>query len=138
MEAFGLEVEELSTLAAQYWAGAVWIGKWCLEQKEAWMSQVFEVQMWRQVRVPAGAVMCETRDLGIKWPHWHTLVFSSEMTIDMRYVYPKDVKKMLVQQARSVYWKKWAAKHKYEELKEGVWLELDLAFLRKKTKGRRD
>ena len=31
--------------------------------------------------------MCETRDLGIKWPH----------------------------QARSVYWKKWAAKHEYEK-----------------------
>ena len=42
MEATGLEVEEeLSTLATQYWAEAVWIGKWCLEQKEAWMNQVF-------------------------------------------------------------------------------------------------
>ena len=28
--------------------------------------------------------MCETRDLGIKWPYWHTLVFSDETTIDMR------------------------------------------------------
>ena len=34
----------------------------------------------------------------------------------------KDVKKMLLQQARTVYWKKWAAKHEYEELKEGIWL----------------
>ena len=32
----------------------------------AWMKQLQEVQMWRQVRGPAGAVMCETRDLGIK------------------------------------------------------------------------
>ena len=56
--------------------------------------------------------MCETRDLCIKWACWHTLVFSNEITIDMRYVCPKDVKKMLVQCARSVYWKKWAAKHK--------------------------
>ena len=47
--------------------------------------------------------MCETRDLGIKWPYWHTLVFSNEKTIDMRYVCPKDVKKMLVQTDRSVY-----------------------------------
>ena len=31
MEASGLDVEEeLSTLATQYWAEAVWIGKWCL------------------------------------------------------------------------------------------------------------
>ena len=37
--------------------------------------------------------MCETRDLGIKWSCWHTLVFSNEITIDMRYVCPKDVKK---------------------------------------------
>ena len=42
---------------------------------------------------------------------------------------------MLLQRARTVYWKKWAAKHEYEELKEGVWLEPALALLRKKTKG---
>ena len=66
MEAYGLEVEEeLSTLATQYWAQGVWHH----EQREAWMKQVREVQVWRQVRGPAGAVMCETRDLGIKWPH---------------------------------------------------------------------
>ena len=51
----------------------------------------------------------------------------------MRYVCPKDVKRMLVQQTRSVYWKKWAAKHEYEELKEGLWLEPALALLRKRT-----
>ena len=38
----------------------------------------------------------------------------------------------------SVYWKKWAAKHEYEELKEGIWLEPALALLRKKTEGRVD
>ena len=54
--------------------------------------------------------------------------------VDMRYVYPKDVKKMLVQRARTVFWKRWAAKHEYEELKEGIWLEPALALLRKKTK----
>ena len=48
---------------------------------------------------------------------------------------PKDVRKMLVQRARSVHWKKWAAKHEYEELKEGAWLEPGLALLRKKEKG---
>ena len=30
---------------------------------------------------------------GFKWPNWHTLVFRSEIKIDMRYVCPKDVKK---------------------------------------------
>ena len=83
---------------------------------------------------PARTVTCETRDLGIKWPYWRTLVFSTEIIIDLRSVCPKDVRKMLVQRARSVYWKKCAAKHEYEELKEGAWLEPGLALLRKKVK----
>ena len=45
--------------------------------------------------------MCETRDLGMRWPQWHTLVFSNEITVDMRYMCPKDVIKMLVPRARS-------------------------------------
>ena len=128
METFGLEVEEdLSTLATQTWAEGAWTGEWPVEQKEAWLNQILAVQMWRQVRGPAGAVMCETRDLGIKWPHWHTLIFEGDRRIDMRSVCPKDVKKMLLQQARSLYWKKWVAKHECTELMEGMWLE------RKKT-----
>ena len=43
----------------------------------------------------------------------------------MRYVCPKDVKKMLLQWARTVHWKKWAAKHEIEELKEGVYTGLN-------------
>ena len=78
--------------------------------------------------------MCETRDLGFKCPHWHTLIFSDDTRIDMRFVYPRDVKKILVQRARSVCWKKWAAKHEYEELIEGVSLEPDLALFRKKVR----
>ena len=52
----------------------------------------------------------------------------------MRHVCPQDVKKMLLQQARSTYWKKWTAKHEYEELKDGISLEPALALLRRKTK----
>ena len=67
METYGLEVEEeLSTMAIQYWAEGVWTRKWSREQKEAWMRQIREVQTWKQVRGPAGAVMCETRDLGFQ------------------------------------------------------------------------
>ena len=33
-----------------------------------------------------------------------------------------------------MYWKKWAAKHEYEELKEGAWLEPGRALLREKVK----
>ena len=78
--------------------------------------------------------MCETRDLGFKWPQWRTLIVESEVRIDMRSVCPKDMKKMLLQQARSVCWKKSATRHEYEDFKEGIWLELALAVLRKKTK----
>ena len=34
----------------------------------------------------------------------------------MRYVCPKDVKKMLLKQARSTYWMKWAAKHEHVKI----------------------
>ena len=95
MAAYGFEVEEeLSTMATQYWAEGIWTGKWHHERKEAWVRQIQEVQVRRQVRGPTGAVMCETRDLGIKWPHWHTLIFSDETRIDMICVCPFDVEKM--------------------------------------------
>ena len=47
MEAHGLRVEEeLFTLATHYWAEGVWSGKWHHEQREAWMRQIQEAQMW--------------------------------------------------------------------------------------------
>ena len=55
-------------MATQVWAEGVCIGIWNTEQKQTWRKQIFEVQMWRQVRGLAGAVMCETRGVGIKWP----------------------------------------------------------------------
>ena len=94
MEAYGLEVEEeLSTMATQHWTGGVWTGKWSYEQKEASMRQIRKVQTWKQERGPAGAVMCETRDLGFRWPYWHTLIFGNDIEIDMRCVCPKDAKR---------------------------------------------
>ena len=70
-----------------------------------------------------------------KMPYWHTLVFMDEIKIYMSYVWPRDVKKMLVQRARSMYWKKWAAKHEQEDLKEGAWVDPAQVLLRKKAKG---
>ena len=32
--------------------------------------------------------MCETRDLGIKWSQWHTLMFEEQVNVDMRVVCP--------------------------------------------------
>ena len=60
--------------------------------------------------------------------------FEGQVRVDMRYVCPKDVKKMSLGQARSAYWRKWFAKHEYEELKEDIGLESALALLRQKTK----
>ena len=40
---------------------------------------------------------------------------------------------MLLKRTRMVYWKKWAAKHELEALKEGVWMEPQRAMLRRKT-----
>ena len=60
------------------------------------------------------------------------MIFEGGVRIDIRYVCPKDMKRMLVQQARFIYWKKWAAKHEYEESKWWIWLEPSLALLRKK------
>ena len=48
---------------------------------------------------------------------------------------PQRRKKKLVQRARSVHWKKRAAKHEYEEPKEGVWLGSARVLLRKKVRG---
>ena len=45
--------------------------------------------------------MSGARDLGIKWTLWHTLTFEGDRSIDMTYVCPKDMKKMLLQQARN-------------------------------------
>ena len=55
----------MATLA---WAEGVWPVKWDKEQMGAWRKQCFKFQTWRQVRGPAGAVLRETRDLGIEWP----------------------------------------------------------------------
>ena len=86
LEAFGLQVEEeLSTMATE----GAWIGKWCTEHKEAWRKPIFEVQTWRHVRRPAGAVVRDTRDLDIKWPEWHTSSFEGQVAVDMRDSLPK-------------------------------------------------
>ena len=67
-----LEVgEQLSIMAMLFGTEGVWMGRWRREQQTAWRKHIFEVQTRRQVRGLAGAVMCESRDLGIKWPQRH-------------------------------------------------------------------
>ena len=96
----------------------VWIGQWHTEQKEAWRKHIFEVPTWRQVRGLTGAVLCETRDLGIKWPQWRTLILEGQVQVDMTYVCPKDVKTKENTSMKS-------------GRKEGIWLEPILALLRR-------
>ena len=103
MELNNLEVEEeLSTMPTLSWTEGVWMGKCEKEQQKAWRKQIFEVQRWRQVKGPAGAVMCEIRDLGTTWSQWHTLMFEGQVAVDMRVV-PQDIKKIFVKQARMVF-----------------------------------
>ena len=72
-----LEVEEeIPTKATLAWAERVLRGRWGKEQLKAWRQQVFEVQTWKQVRGPARAVICETRDL-------HTLLFEGQVALDI-------------------------------------------------------
>ena len=59
----------------------------------------------------------ETRDLGIEWPQWHTLLFEEQVAVDLMVVCPLDAKKMLLEQARMVCRKQCAAKREYVELK---------------------
>ena len=68
---------------------------------------------------------------GFKGTYWHTLEFEEQTEVDVRTVCPQDAKKVLLKQAREAYWKRWAAKHEHEELKEGVWLEPIEALIRK-------
>ena len=65
------------------------------------------------------------------------LIFEGQIQVDMRYVCPKDVKKMLLKQARTTFCEKWAATDENEELKESMWLEPALALLRRRTKEER-
>ena len=63
------------------------------------------------------------------------LTFVGQVKVDMSYVCPNDVKKMLMKEAWSTCWKKWAAKHEYEELKEGFLARASsVSLLRRKTK----
>ena len=45
------------------------------------------------MRGPAGAVVYETRDLGIKWRQWHTLMFEEQVKVDLSVVCFQDVAK---------------------------------------------
>ena len=94
-----------------YLNGRSFVGENVEKQQKA---QVFEAQTWRQVRGPAE---CETRDLGIKWPHWHTLPFEGRVAVDMREICPQDATNML--QGQACIGRNGQQSTECEELKEG-------------------
>ena len=47
--------------------------------------------------------MCETRDLGMKSPQWHTLIIEGQEQVDLGDVYSKDVKTILLKQAIATF-----------------------------------
>ena len=68
--------------------------------------------------------MCETRDLGIKWLPWHTMLCEGQVAVEMICFCPAGRKHVLLKkQARMDQWKRWAAKHECEERKDGAWLQ---------------
>ena len=77
------------------------MGRYTREQDRAWRKQIFEV-LWKQARGRTGAAMCETRDLGIQWGQWYTLLFEEQVAVDMRVVCPQELKTMLLKQARNL------------------------------------
>ena len=107
-------------MATFLWAEGMWMGRWSKANQKRGGKLFLLHGHVKQVRGPAGAVMCESRDLGIKWPQWpqwHTFLLEGQVAADMRAVRPQDVKKMHLKQDRMVCWKRWAAKHECEELK---------------------
>ena len=67
---------------------------------------------------------------------WHpvdTMLFEGQVVVEMRVVCPQGVKNMLLRQTLLAYWKKLAATHDCELLKEGVSLEPIQAMLRRRT-----
>ena len=97
------------------------VGRKVLDKQMVKRKQIFDVQTWD--RGFAGAVMCETRGPGIQWPQWHTLLFEGAGGGGDESGCLQDVKKMLLKQTRMVCWKRGAAKHGCEGLREEVWLE---------------
>ena len=67
--------------------------------------------------------MCETHDLGTKWPQWHTLLFDGQRRVDMRFVCPRDEKKNASTTGQNDRLEEVASRHGCEGLKGGVWLD---------------
>ena len=79
--------------------------------------------------------MCETSGVGTKWPQRHTLILGKASTSGQEMCLPKGRKEDASETGQVSLLEEVAAKHEYEELKEGVGLRADLALLRKTKEG---
>ena len=121
MDVTNLEVEEeLSTMATHAWAEVVRLGR--MEKRAAeGLEEAGLRDLETSERTGWSGHCARPRDLGTKWPQWqHTLLCEGQVVVDVKVVCPQDAKKMPLKQARLASWKKRAAKHECEELKEGV------------------
>ena len=57
----------------------------------------------------AGAVVCETRGLDIKWPQWYTFIFEGQEKVDMRLVCPQYVRRCFGNRPERLFGKSWQA-----------------------------
>ena len=95
-------------------------------EKDIWRKPA----SWKQVRGPAGAVVCETGDLRFAFPSWHALLH--EKRRDRGHECCVSGRCSESQAKRGCRGK--VGYHECEELKESIWLESALVLLRKKTK----
>ena len=84
------------------WAEAVQMERWDEDLEKCWRKQVWKTASWKQVRGPAGAVVCATRDSGIGFPSWHALLFEEGVIVDVKAVCPQDVKNMVKRLAKQL------------------------------------
>ena len=85
LEMSDLEIEAgTACMATLCWAEAVWMGRWTEDLEKCWRRVgegcVWEAASRKQVRGPAGAVVCETRDC----PRWHALLFEEGVIVVMK------------------------------------------------------
>ena len=51
---------------------------------------MWETASSTEVRGPEGAMVCESRDLGIGFPSWRALLFEEGVIVDMKTLCPQD------------------------------------------------
>ena len=59
----------------------------------------------------------------MKWPRYDTMKSTDNRNMDLKETCFGDVMKMLHVRSKEEFWKDWAERHEYRNLKEGMWTE---------------